>query len=152
MATAPASAKRRRRPKTAEPQVTTVAFPSLAEEHLDTSTLEQVKLEKSMVEAAAGAPISGCRIHYLKVVDSTFSNLAQAEFKYDSSLMFDRKDVDPKEKSFISESTNNLKIQADRFNNRLKNFEELGKNETASVKTLAVYDELAYEAQQSLLK
>lgn len=41
MATAPASAKRRRRLKTAEPQVATVAFPSLAEEHLDTPSLEQ---------------------------------------------------------------------------------------------------------------
>ena len=62
----------------------------------DTSTLEQVTLEKRMVERAAGAQIFGCRIHYLKVLDSTFSNLTQAGIKYDSSLMFDRKNVDPK--------------------------------------------------------
>lgn len=57
-----------------------------------------------------------------------------------------KKDVDPKEKSYISESTNSLKTQAGRFNNRLKVFDELGKKETASVKALAVYDELAIEA------
>ena len=56
-----------------------------------------------------------------------------------------KKDIDPKEKSFISESTNGLKIQADRFNGRLRNFDELGKKETASVKALTVYDELAME-------
>jgi hypothetical protein len=58
-----------------------------------------------------------------------------------------KKDVDPKEKSYISESTNNLKTQAGRFNSRLKVFEELGKKETAGVKALAVYDELSFEAQ-----
>jgi hypothetical protein len=57
-----------------------------------------------------------------------------------------KKDIDPKEKSFISESTNSLKSQADRFNGRLRTFEELGKKETAGVKSLAVYDELAAEA------
>jgi hypothetical protein len=63
-----------------------------------------------------------------------------------------RKDVDPKEKSYISESTNSLKLQAGRFNSKLKIFEELGKKETASVKSLAVYDELSLEAQAGLLK
>lgn len=60
-----------------------------------------------------------------------------------------KKDVDMKEKSFISENTNTLKIQADRFNGRLRIFEELGKKETASVKALAVYDELATEVASS---
>lgn len=60
-----------------------------------------------------------------------------------------KKDIDLKEKSFISESTNGLKIQADRFNGRLRNFEELGKKETASVKALTVYDELATEVASS---
>jgi peptidoglycan/xylan/chitin deacetylase (PgdA/CDA1 family) len=67
----------------------------------DTSTLEQVKLEKSMVEQAAGANINGCRIHYLRVVDSTFSNLAAAGFRYDSSLMFDKKNVDPRDTGYL---------------------------------------------------
>jgi hypothetical protein len=63
-----------------------------------------------------------------------------------------KKDVDPKEKSYISESTNNLKNQAGRFNSRLKVFEELGKKETAGVKALAVYDELSFEAQTVVRK
>jgi hypothetical protein len=63
-----------------------------------------------------------------------------------------RKDVDPKEKSYISESTGNLKSQAARFNAKLLAFGELGKKETASVKALAVYDELAAEAGAVLLK
>jgi len=57
-----------------------------------------------------------------------------------------RKNVDPKEKSFISESTSNLKAEADVFNRKMRNFEALGKKETANIKALAVYDELAAEA------
>lgn len=60
-----------------------------------------------------------------------------------------KKDIDLKEKSFISESTYNLKTQADRFNSRLRNFEELGKKETAGVKALNVYDDLANEIASS---
>jgi len=63
-----------------------------------------------------------------------------------------KKDIDLKEKSYISESTNALKTQASRFNGKLKLFEELGKKETASIKALAVYDELSLEAQAGLLK
>ena len=74
--------------------------------------------------------------HYISGTDE-YWNKAKGLFK---------KDVDPKEKSFISESMNNLKTQAGRFNGKLKAFEELGKKETASVKALAVYDELAAEA------
>jgi hypothetical protein len=59
--------------------------------------------------------------------------------------------ADPKEKSFLSESTGSLKTQADRFNARLKNFGELGKKETASIKALAVYDELEHTAKSGLL-
>jgi hypothetical protein len=74
--------------------------------------------------------------HYISGTDE-YWNKAKGLFK---------KDIDPKEKSFISESTGSLKDQAGRFNAKLKSFEELGKKETASVKALAVYDELAAEA------
>lgn len=63
-----------------------------------------------------------------------------------------KKDIDPKEKSYISESTSSLKTQAARFNSKLQSFEELGKKETASVKSLAVYDELASDALTVSLK
>jgi len=57
-----------------------------------------------------------------------------------------KKDINPKEKSFISENISSLKARAERFNGTLRSFGELGKKETASVKALAVYDELAAEA------
>ena len=63
-----------------------------------------------------------------------------------------KKDIDPREKSYISESTSALKTQASHFNGRLKAFEELGKKETASIKALAVYDELTSETHTALLK
>lgn len=56
-----------------------------------------------------------------------------------------RKDVDPKEKSYVSESSSNLKSQAAIFNSKLKSFEELGKKQATGVKSLAVYDELMAE-------
>ena len=56
-----------------------------------------------------------------------------------------KKDIDPKEKSFLSESTSSLKTQANRFNGKLRSFEEISKKEAASVKTLAVFDELSAE-------
>lgn len=63
-----------------------------------------------------------------------------------------KKDIDPKEKSYISESTNALKTQAGRFNSSLKIFEKTSKKETASVKALAVSDELSLETQIVSLK
>jgi len=56
-----------------------------------------------------------------------------------------KKDIDPKEKSFLSESACNLKSQADRFNGKLKSFEEITKKEAVSVKSLALLDELSAE-------
>jgi len=63
-----------------------------------------------------------------------------------------KKNVDPTEKSFISENIGTLKSQADRFNGKLKMFSELSQKETASIKALAVYDELMHDSQISLLK
>jgi hypothetical protein len=102
----------------------------------------QTKLATVSDLSSGALAFLGSLNHYISGTDE-YWNKAKGIF---------RKDVDPKEKSFISESTNNLKTQADRFNCKLKSFEELGKKETASVKALAVYDELTYEAQNSLLK
>ena len=55
------------------------------------------------------------------------------------------KDIDPKEKSFLSESAGNLKTQADRFNGNLLSFNEITKKEAASIKSLALFDELSAE-------
>ncbi len=55
------------------------------------------------------------------------------------------KDVDQKEKSYISESINSLKNKAVTFNNKLTAFEALTRKQAARVKSLAVYDELIAE-------
>ena len=102
----------------------------------------QAKLATVSDLSSGALSFLGSLNHYVSGTDE-YWNKAKGIFK---------KDVDPKEKSFISESTNNLKTRADCFNSKLKSFEELGKKETASVKALAVYDELAYEAQNGLLK
>ena len=73
--------------------------------------------------------------HYVGGTDE-YWNKAKGIFK---------KDIDPKERSFISESTNNLKNRADNFNSKITGFKELGKKETFGLKALAVYDELAAE-------
>ena len=57
-----------------------------------------------------------------------------------------KKDIDPREKSFISENMASLRSHAARFNGRLKSFGELTEKETASIRALAVYDELVAEA------
>jgi hypothetical protein len=96
----------------------------------------QLKLAALSDLSAGALSFLGSVNHYVNSTDE-YWNKMKGVFK---------KNIDPKEKSFISESTSNLKIQADRFNGRLRTFEELGKKETAGVKSLAVYDELAAEA------
>ncbi len=66
-----------------------------------TNTLEEVLAEKSLVEKAAGKPIYGTRIHYLKVAENTFSNLARAGIKYDSSLCFNKSQIDAKNTGYL---------------------------------------------------
>jgi peptidoglycan/xylan/chitin deacetylase (PgdA/CDA1 family) len=60
----------------------------------DPSTVEQVVSEKKLVENAAGLPVCGSRIHYLKVSGDSFLNLAKAGLRYDSSLSFSKERVD----------------------------------------------------------
>lgn len=56
-----------------------------------------------------------------------------------------RKDIDPKEKSFISESTSALKNKAATFNGKLNSFEKLARALNVRVTSLAVYDDLLSE-------
>lgn len=53
-----------------------------------------------------------------------------------------KKDIDPKEKSFLSENIQSMKNQATRYNTRLKTFDELSAKQNATVKSLSTYDEL----------
>ncbi|KAA0895029.1 hypothetical protein [Oryzomonas rubra] len=102
------------------------------------------KLLKDMNDAqtklATVADLSSGALSFLESVNHYASGTDEYWNKV-KGLM--KKDVDPKEKSFLSESTSNLKTQANRFNGKLRSFEEITKKEAASVKSLAVYDELA---------
>lgn len=60
----------------------------------DPSTVEIIISEKNSLEKVTRVPVSGSRIHYLRVSKDTFSNLAKAGLKYDSSLMYSRDKID----------------------------------------------------------
>jgi len=68
----------------------------------NTSTIEDVKKEKSAIEKVSGKPISGCRVHYLKIYENTYLNLASAGIKYDSSISFDKRNIDPKNTGYLN--------------------------------------------------
>ena len=67
----------------------------------DTSTVEEVVSEKEALERTMGKPVFGSRMHYLRVSANTFSNLAGAKIKYDSSLTFEKEKVNPRNSGFI---------------------------------------------------
>ncbi len=61
-----------------------------------TATVEEVVAEKEALERIIGKPVFGSRVHYLRVSANTFSNLAGAQIKYDSSLTFAKEKIDPR--------------------------------------------------------
>jgi len=67
----------------------------------DTSTVEKVAREKEMLEKALGKSVFGSRAHYLRVSPVTFSNLAEAQIKYDSSLSFEKEKIDPRNAGYL---------------------------------------------------
>jgi hypothetical protein len=66
----------------------------------DPSTVEKIISEKESIEKVTKAPVFGSRIHYLKVGNDTFSNLARAGLKYDSSLMYSKDKIDSRNTGF----------------------------------------------------
>ena len=67
----------------------------------NTSTQDDVNKEKSMLEKVTGKAVSGCRVHCLKVFENTFSNFANSGIKYDSSISFDKKSIDPRNTGYL---------------------------------------------------
>ncbi len=67
----------------------------------NTTTPLDVASEKQTVEKAAGQPVYGSRVHYLKVTENTFANLAGAGIKYDSSLCFNKEQIDARNTGFL---------------------------------------------------
>ncbi|MBI5483002.1 MAG: hypothetical protein HY888_00890 [Deltaproteobacteria bacterium] len=112
----------------------------------DLSAFADQQLIKDMYEAqnrlTAVSDLASGALSFLQSLNNFVSGTDEYWNKMKGAF---RKDIDPKEKSYISESTSNLKTRAAIFNSRLKSFEELGKKQTTAVKSLAVYDELNAE-------
>jgi peptidoglycan/xylan/chitin deacetylase (PgdA/CDA1 family) len=70
-----------------------------------TSTPEEINLERRSLEKTAGKPVYGSRVHYLKIAQNTFSNLAQAGIKYDSSLSFNKEQIDTRNTGYLVKGT-----------------------------------------------
>jgi hypothetical protein len=104
------------------------------------------QLLKDMNEAEARlASVSDLSSGALSFLESINHYVGSTDEYWNKAKGIFKKDIDPKEKSFISESTNNLKNRADTFNMKITGFKELGKKEAFGIKALAVYDELAAE-------
>jgi len=109
----------------------------------DASTFADASLLKDMTDAQVKlvtvSELSSGALSFLEALNHYASGTD--EYLNKAKGLF-RKDVDPKEKSFISESTNSLKNKAAAYNGKLNNFEELTRKQGAQIKSLAVYDEL----------
>jgi hypothetical protein len=121
----------------AKPDKKTLAEASLFADQKLLKDMNDVQLKLAMVSELSSGALSFLESlnHYACSTDEYWNKV--------KGLV--KKDMDPKEKSFLSESTGSLKAQADLFNRKLKTFEEMTRKETAGVKALAVYDELAGE-------
>jgi len=60
----------------------------------DASSLQSVKSERNQIASAAGLAPVGCRVHYLRVTEQSYSFMNRAGFSYDSSLMFAKDRID----------------------------------------------------------
>jgi hypothetical protein len=99
-------------------------------------------MNDAQIKLAAVSDLSSGALSFLESLNNYASGTD--EYLYKAKGMF-TKDIDLKEKSFLSESTGALKLQATKFNGKLKLFEELGKKQATSLKSLAVFDELLTE-------
>ena len=70
----------------------------------NTSSVGEVVAEKEALESVLGKPVYGSRVHYLRVSANTFSNLAEAQIKYDSSLTYEKEKINPKNTGFQFEN------------------------------------------------
>jgi hypothetical protein len=104
-------------------------------------------MNDAQVKLSTVADLSSGALSFLDALDHYMST--SDEYWNKAKGLF-RKEVDLKEKSFVSESSSSLKLQAAKFNGKLKNFEDLGHKQAMKVKSLAVYDELMAEASASV--
>ncbi len=110
------------------------------------STFADKSLLKDMSDAQAKlATVADLSSGALSFLESLNHYMSGTDEYWNKAKGLFSKDVDPKEKSYISENTNALKNKAAAFNGKLNNFETLTGKQAARVKSLTVYDELLAE-------
>ena len=67
----------------------------------DASSLESVRMERDIVGRVCGASPIGCRVHYLRVEASSHEYIKRAGFGYDSSVMYARDEITPRNAGFL---------------------------------------------------
>lgn len=107
-----------------------------ADSQLLKAMLEANQQLKGIAELSAGAQAFLVGLNTYLATGDEYLHKMKGVFK---------KEPTQQEKSFLTESTTNLKTQTELFNTRLKNFETIGAKITTTIKSLTVYDELAAE-------
>lgn len=87
--------------------------------------------------------LSASALSFLQGMEQYLSSADEAWSK--TKQFVTRKDDDKKEKSFLAESIENLKVQGAAFNGRFRLFEESAGRNVPLVKSLGAYDELVRE-------
>jgi hypothetical protein len=68
----------------------------------DAGSLRSVKSERESVASAAGRAPEGCRVHYLRLHERSHFHMREAGFSYDSSVMYSRNEVTPRNAGCIT--------------------------------------------------
>jgi len=85
----------------------------------------------------------------LSFLEGLQQHLATTDEYWNKTKGLFKKEVDPKEKGFLSENIGSLKQQTGAFNQRLQRYHELTLRQGNLIKSLTLYDELAAELQPS---
>lgn len=93
------------------------------------------------------ASVSDLSAGSLSFLESLQQYLGSTDEYWNKTKGLFKKDIDLKEKSFLSESIASLKGQTDSFNQRLQRYNELTTRQTTLIKSLTLFDELSVELQ-----
>ncbi|MEI7816762.1 MAG: hypothetical protein WCI45_06155 [Desulfuromonadales bacterium] len=112
----------------------------------EASTFADVSLLKDMNDAQMKlTTVSELSSGALSFLESLNHYMSGTDEYWNKAKGLFRKDVDPKEKSFISDSTNSLRNKAAAFKGKLNDFEEITRKQNTRIKSMVVYDELLSE-------
>ncbi len=67
----------------------------------DAGSIESLHKEKKVLEDVVGVRVHGCRVHYLRIGVDRLHLLGDAGFLYDSSIVFSKDRIDPKNTGFM---------------------------------------------------